>query len=421
MFQAIRHRLLLSYLTVLTVVLGVFAIAVRITFANSLQEELVNRLAVLAKAARGEMDWEDQQLTVDGKDLLIDSDQSVQWFDTQGHLINRRGKNPVTLPLDPDQTLQTQILPYPAKGITLPVRGEEEKKGELIGYVRVSESLESLYETLRRLDWGVGGGIVLALTLSGLGGVWLTRQAMQPIEKSFLRLQQFTADASHELRNPLMAIKSNAAVALKYSEGMRESDAEKFQAIASATTQMTALTEDLLLLARTDQNPQQKRTFLDLTIVLEQLIPLYKTQAEVKQINLGIKLPNSLNIWGDPVQITRLFANLIDNALRYTPDKGTINILGNHQGYSVVVSIQDTGIGIASEQMEHLFERFWRADRSRSYGSGFGLGLAIAKNIAQNHGGSISAISQLGAGSCFTVRLPVDLARKQQGNKKNLG
>ena len=86
---------------------------------------------------------------------------------------------------------------------------------------------------------------------------------MQPIEKSFRRLQQFTADASHELRNPLMAIKSNAAVALKYPEGIRELDAEKFRAIASATTQMTALTEDLLLLARTDKAPPQKKSKIE--------------------------------------------------------------------------------------------------------------------------------------------------------------
>jgi signal transduction histidine kinase len=289
----------------------------------------------------------------------------------------------------------------------LPVR-EEERNDELIGYVRASESLEGIDATLRRLDWGLGGGVVLALAMSGFGGIWLTRQAMQPIEKSFQRLQQFTADASHELRNPLMAIKSNAAVALKYPEGIRESDAEKFQAIASATTQMTALTEDLLMLARTDRTPQLKRSFVDLKTILEQLIQLYKPQAEAKQIDLKIQLANPLNICGDPVQITRLFTNLIDNTLRYTPDKGTISLSGNCEGHTVIVSLQDTGIGIAPKSLEHIFERFWRADRSRSYGSGFGLGLAIAQNIAHNHGGAIAVTSQLGAGSCFTVRLPVD-------------
>jgi len=126
------------------------------------------------------------------------------------------------LPLPVDRTVQIQ-LDNRIQGVTLPIVGSDDRKQ--IGYVRVSQSLEELDETLRKLDLGLGSGIVFALLLSGVGGVILTRQAMQPIERSFQRLKQFTADASHELRSPLMAIKSNAAVAIKYPEGMRETDA----------------------------------------------------------------------------------------------------------------------------------------------------------------------------------------------------
>jgi two-component system, OmpR family, manganese sensing sensor histidine kinase len=410
MFQAIRYRLLCFYLIVLTIILGVFAIAVRITFANSLKEELADSIAILAKASVGELDLESDQLEVDAKDLLISSNQSVQWFDTQGHLIAQRGNVTLTLPLNPKRKLQTQTFPYPALGVTFPVR-EEEKNGVLIGYVRASESLDKLDGTLRRLDWGLGAGVVMGLLLSGVGGIWLTRQAMQPIENSFQRLQQFTADASHELRNPLMAIKSNAAVALKYAEGIRESDAEKFRAIVSATAQMTALTEDLLLLARTDLALPKKQDRVNLTILLEELVQLYYSQAEIKHIHLKGQIRSHLEVSGDAVQLNRLFGNLIDNAFRYTPDKGSIEIQTHHQGNQILVNVQDTGIGIAPDQLEHIFERFWRADRSRTYGSGFGLGLAIAQKIAQNHGGLITVTSQLGAGSCFTVRLPIHADR----------
>lgn len=405
MFQQIRYRLLGSYLAVLTLILGVFAIAVRITFTNSLNQELAGRVAVLAEAASGELDLEGEELEVDAVDLLLNSNQAVQWFDTQGHLIEQRGNDPLTLPFDPKQMVQTQTLPYPAQSVTLPVT-EEERDGELIGYVRASESLEAIQGTLRRLDWGLGGGVVLALALSGVGGVWLTRQAMQPIEKSFRRLQQFTGDASHELRNPLMAVKSNAAVALKYAEGIRELDAEKFRAIASATTQMTALTEDLLLLARTDQAPTQKQDRVNLTVLLEDLVQLYRAEAEIKNIHLKGQILKHLEVLGDAVQLTRLFTNLINNALRYTLDYGSIEIKTNREGSQILVNVQDTGIGMAPEQLEHIFDRFWRADRSRSYGSGFGLGLGIAQGIAQNHGGGITVTSELGRGSCFTVHLP---------------
>jgi signal transduction histidine kinase len=245
------------------------------------------------------------------------------------------------------------------------------------------------------------------LALSGLGGIWLTRQAMQPIEKSFQRLQQFTADASHELRNPLMAIKSNAAVALKYAEGMRELDAEKFRAIASATTQMTALTEDLLLLARTDKAPLQKHDRVNLTTLLEDLIQLHRAEADIKQIHLKEQIQEHLEVFGDAVQLTRLFTNLLSNALRYTLEQGLIELQTHQEGNQILVSVKDTGIGITPEQLEHIFDRFWQADRARSYGSGFGLGLAIAQNIAHNHGGTISVTSQPGTGSCFRVQLPI--------------
>lgn len=112
---------------------------------------------------------------------------------------------------------------------------------------------------------------------------------------------------------------------------------------------------------------------------------------------------------GEPVQLRRLFTNLIENALHYTPSGGVVEIKTSHAGSHLYVNVQDTGVGIAPEQIEHVFDRFWRADRSRSYhAGGAGLGLAIAQAIAQNHGGSIAITSQLGVGSCFTVRLPAN-------------
>lgn len=407
MFQSIRYRLLLSYMAVLTLILAVFAIAVRTTFANSLQAELTDRVEVLAEAASGELDLEGEELAVDGADLLLNPTQSVQWFDLDGNLVEQRGDSPVMLPFDPQQMVQIQTKPYRAESVTVPIT-EEERNDQLIGYVRASESFEDIQTTLHRLDLGLAGSVVLALVLSGVGGIWLTYQAMQPIERSFRRLQQFTADASHELRNPLMAIKSNAAVALKYAEGIRELDVEKFQAIASATTQMTALTEDLLTLARTEQTTPLEQDQVNLTALLKDLIQLYQAEAEMKGIDLKGQILDHLIILGDAVQLNRLFTNLISNALRYTPEHGSIQLQTQHEGDQILISVQDTGVGIAADQLERIFDRFWRADRSRTCGSGFGLGLSIAQSIAQNHGGLIAVSSELNVGSCFTVRLPVE-------------
>ncbi len=287
------------------------------------------------------------------------------------------------------------------------VIGEDE--AELIGYVRVSQSLSELDNTLRRLDYGLGSGMAISLLLSGLGSLWLTRRAMQPIEASFERLKQFTADASHELRSPLMAIKTNADVALKYPDGMRATDAEKFEAIASATNQMTRLTENLLLLARTARVNTLQKEPVDISSILSDLMQLYSPQAREQGMIWQEKLEKDLYLLGDEALLRQLFTNLLQNALHYTPAGGSVLIEASRANSKfIVIKVRDTGIGIAPEHLDQIFERFWRLDKSRSYQAGkSGLGLAIAREIVQLHRGTIVVESQLGVGSCFTVRFPV--------------
>jgi len=408
-FQKIRCRLLFSYLIVLAAILAAFAIAVRVVFTRSLTQQLTNRLTALGQGAAANAEFEDGRIKIEDDfpvQNLIARDQAIQWFNTNGKLISQQGKHVLILPLSTSKTVQVQTGKIRIQAVTLPIISSDDRK--LIGYVRVSQSLEEINETLSKLDLGLGGGISIALLLSGVGGIILTRQAMQPIEQSFQRLKQFTADASHELRSPLMAIKSNASVALKYPEGMRETDAEKFQAIASATNQMNRLTEDLLLLARIDRVPHQNVEPVDLKLILENLIQLYKPQYQAKQVNLKTQLTESLCLLAEPVQLTHLFTNLIENALQYTQSGGEVEIKTSRTASYMLVSFQDTGIGITPEHLKHVFDRFWRAERSRSYwAGGSGLGLAIAQAIAQKHGGLITVTSQLGVGSCFTVRLPI--------------
>ncbi|GAB4298286.1 MAG: HAMP domain-containing sensor histidine kinase [Oscillatoriaceae cyanobacterium] len=409
MFNGIRYRLLLSYLLVLASILMVFALAVRLVFTRSLMHQITEKLRALGEGAAA-MAFEDGQIEFNTNVYyerdLIAHEQALQWFDKEGNLMAQQGVNVVSLPLEKRESVQWEDERR-IEAVTLPIVGSN--GGEIVGYVRASQFLVKVDETIQKLDWGLAGGILMALVLSGGGGVWLTRQAMQPIEDSFQRLKQFTADASHELRSPLMAIKSNVAVALRYSEGMREPDREKFEAIASATNQMTQLTEDLLLLARTERMPGQDWEPVDLGLMLQNLINLYKTQGEGKEITLRASIRENLYVAGDAGQLTRLFVNLIQNALHYTPAGGTIWVSGINFGVYIEVEVRDTGVGIAPSDVEKVFERFWRADRSRSYWQGgSGLGLAIARAIVQQHGGSINVTSELGIGSCFTVRLPAN-------------
>ena len=397
----------------------VFAIAVRIVFIHNIEKHYKLKLLALARSASSDMHQIKGKLQVhsdfDWKELNSNY-QALQWFDLKGNLIETKGvnvlnlpfsrSNAVELPFSPVQDIPIEIDNRGIHGITWPASDLNANQSEqVIGYVRASQSPEEFNKILRQLDVGLGSSILFSLIFSGVGGILLTRQAMQPVEGSFRRLKQFTADASHELRGPLMAIKSNVAIALKYPEGMRATDAEKLKAIESATNQMTHLTEDLLLLARTEQTSSKEHKPIDLEMLLDSLIRLYTPQAQEKGINLKVNLARHLHLVGEPVHLSRLFSNLIENALQHTPDGGTVEIQSSRESHYFLVHIRDTGIGIAPEHLKHIFDRFWQADRSRSYRTGgSGLGLAIAQVIAQNHGGLITVTSQEGVGSCFTVR-----------------
>ncbi|MBE9029125.1 HAMP domain-containing histidine kinase [filamentous cyanobacterium LEGE 11480] len=404
MFNRTRYQLLLAYLLVLTIVLSSFAIAVRTTFTHNLNQQLNQRLQILATALGLELEREDGQLVVENETALSPT-QAVQWFDAQGQLLEAQGSYKIQLPFKPQINRQTQIQPQPATSLTQPVTDQD--SGNLIGYVRVSESTQPLQATLRSLDLGLGSGIALSLLLSGIGGIWLIRQAMQPIEQSFHHLQRFTSDASHELRSPLMAIRANVEVALKYDTDMRPADAEKFRAVQSAVIQLTDLTEDLLALARVDQVNRHTQQVIHVRGMITRVIELYQAKAQQQQVQLTANISETLFVLGDKTQLLRLLINLLENALRHTPTNGQIHLQSRSQGKHILISIQDSGSGIAPEHLPHIFERFWQADRSRSYQTrGFGLGLAIAQNIAQKHGGNIQVTSQLGQGSCFTIALP---------------
>lgn len=411
MFQKIRYRLFISNLLVLALVLLGSALAVRIVFISNLKQQANEKLmaiaqstAVSAEVDEGEFEWEIEF----PPQLLEEAGQAFEWFDTQGKLLKQQGNTRYisTLPFEAEQTVRTQIDETGLEVITLPILDKNNQ--QLIGYLRASQSLEEVDETIARLDVGLAVGAVVAVVLSSLGSGWLNRQAMQPIEESFKRLKQFTADASHELRSPLMAISTNAEVALTYPEGMRKSDGEKFQAISMATEQMSQLTEDLLLLTRTDKVANFESERVDLTALLTDLVNLYKSQAQTNRIKLKAEIESDLWSIGDKAKLARAFTNLIQNAIRYTPAGGKIEVKGDRINRELKITVTDTGIGIAPEHLDLVFDRLWRADTSRSYyEGGSGLGLAITQAIVQNHKGKITVTSQLEIGSNFIVRLPV--------------
>lgn len=418
MFSALRQRLLLSYLLAMTAILAVSGTAVYIFFSRSLEQQLNQRLLTLAQAAvpsleavtTGGLQSLEQKLP--WRQLFYNRHQSLEWFDAEGKLLAREGTTFSGLPLEPN----TQIIRQAnqVRTITIPISannpGQQTLRVE--GYIRASESTHRLEEICRQLGWGLSLGGIVALSLGSLGGMWLIQQALEPVERSFQRLKQFTADASHELRSPLTAISAATEVIQSHPERIHPLDVKKIAAIASATNQLTQLSEDLLFLARTDATvvppKHEQQCSIPVEEVLQDLVDLLEPQAQAQGIALKTQLLAGVSVQGEAAQLKRLFANLLDNALKYTRTGGSVVISMVKSQRFVVIRVEDTGIGIAPENLPLIFQRFWRSDRARSRQiEGAGLGLAIAQAIVQRHLGKIQVTSKVGVGSSFQVYLPL--------------
>lgn len=430
--QSLRWRPLLSYLGAMAAIIGGFAAVVYVSFSRSLDQQLNQQLLTLTKAAVPDLD--SQLLTldevavpivevIDTKGLqsltqqspwrdLAQFNQSLEWFNVDGKLLAKEGAILPALPLEKDfRVLQQRGR---IRSLTIAVFTEDalgQKTSQLKGYIRASTSIETVEAELQRLSLGLSLGGTIALILSAVGCLRLTQRTLEPVEQSFQELKQFTADASHELRSPLTAIKASIDVILSHPERIHPSNDKKLVAIASATEQMTHLTEDLLFLARIDPtmpppSSEQLPVFLD--EILEDLLECLESQAEAKRITFSSHFPADISIVGNATELSRLFSNLLENALQYTSTGGSVILSMTRRDHSVVICVKDTGIGIAPENLPFVFQRFWRGDKARSQRvEGLGLGLTIAQTIAQRHGGEITVSSKLGVGSCFQVYLPI--------------
>lgn len=421
MFQGLRWRLLLSQLMVMATILSVFGAGVYVFLSRNLSLQLDKKLLTLAQSAAPSLGQVkvngsqqiDRVAVVPWRDIFNRDKQSLEWFSADGKLLASRGA--VVLSVPPkvgSQTINRIRKPYQIRTFTISVfkDGSNRNHPSLEGYIRASQSTEDVEAVQRQLLLGLGMGGVMTLGLVAVGGLWLTQNAIEPIEKSFKQLKQFTADASHELRGPLSVIQASVEVMRNHPERIHPKDAKKLASIASATTQMSHLAEDLLFLARTESGvstPVCEWKSIALDDVLQNLMELFEALAQEKKIALEYQCITPVSVMGNEGQLTRLISNLLENALQYTLPDGQVTLTLTKQNRYAIVSVQDNGIGIEREDLSYVFDRFWRADKARSRREGgTGLGLAIAQAIAQRHKGKITVTSQIEVGSCFQVRLP---------------
>jgi len=276
---------------------------------------------------------------------------------------------------------------------------------------RALKPVDQISETARTISESDLSGRIQVDTRDELGRLASTlNQMIERLQRAFKRQQQFTGDASHELRTPLAVIQAESSLALQ-----RERPADEYrqslQTITQEADHMSSMIDRLLVLARADVGREQLALE---RVSLGGLVQDVSTDVEIlcREKGLGFKLNQTgeVVVEGDRAMLRQLLLDLLDNAIRYTPKGGTVSVSLRREGRMAVVSVADAGIGIPSEDLPLIFERFYRVDKARSRSEGgSGLGLAICQRIAEAHGGRIKVESQVGKGSTFSVWLPAVL------------
>ncbi len=324
--------------------------------------------------------------------------------------------------------------------------------GETVYLVAAAPEGQNLL-VLDRFWEGLIASAPILLLISSAGGYWLSRKALQPVDRiaatarsisisnlsgrvpvvksgdelerlaetcnamlarlevAVNQIKQFTADASHELRGPISFVRTVAEVALRNPSADAESR-KAFEDIVDETAKATVLLEDMLTLARADAERGDKALeSLNLTAVVEEACAMARPIAEDRRLDLSVSLGASrfVNVRGDSSTLRRLLWILLDNALKYTQSPGRIDVALSTNSHHATVEVRDSGVGISAADLPCIFDRFYRADPSRSNVEGAGLGLAIAKWIAEMHHAQLSVTSEMHKGTVFQLIIPANL------------
>jgi heavy metal sensor kinase len=322
-------------------------------------------------------------------------------------------------------------------------------------YIQSAFEMDDFYDALYHFELLLYIAIPSLLICAALGGYWISTRALAPVDQitktartisaqnlssrlivpntgdelqrlsetlngmldrlegSFKKITQFTADASHELRTPVAVMRTRAELSLRKARSADEYR-DVISEVLAELEKTSSLIEQLMFLARADSGSETLNfTNTNVTEVLREACHQGSALAEAKQIGFQEQIAqDSMWIRGDASSLRRLFLILIDNAVKYTPANGHVEVsLQRNNGFAIA-QVKDTGIGIAESDLPNVFERFYRADKARTRElGGVGLGLSIGRWITEVHSGTIEVHSAPGGGSVFQIRLPITPAR----------
>ncbi len=458
--MTLRFRLTFWYTVLLAVVLLIFALGFHMVVAQALYNEVDSTIRSQAEqvVAVFEVNIDPMRSRLPNTAIVFASQVFAQATSVEGAVIDTSpslGEETLALP---DSVLQQNLQGESAfydwlsssatmRVYSAPVRTPD---GKVVATVQVAQSLDAINSMLQvvRLALLIGGGIAVAL--AALGGAIISGTALRPLNQIaatasriaraedldqriegaypddevgqladtfnemmgrlqdlFNTQQRLVADVSHELRTPLATIQGNVDLLRRGAASDPAMLSEGLEAIAQEVARMSRLVRDLLLLAEADAGVQLTLKPVELDTLLLEVYREAQLMANGRvKVRLGHE--DQAQVHGDADRLKQLLLNLLSNAIAYTPAGGavTLSLHCRPDGW-VRVTVADTGIGIAPEDQPHIFDRFWRVDRARTRAAGgSGLGLSIAKSIAEAHGGAITVESEPGAGSTFEVLLP---------------
>ncbi len=425
MFQATRRRLAIWYSIVTAVVLLVFASGVFFYVRGTLIERIDDTLDHVVEVVRRSIAI-DKHGQIDVAESfhnnfadLEDDHIDLELFDLQNKLLWSTWPTPLRAPLHHNANGETTSI-FQERGddqdhllrqITQPISFHQ----QTLGWLRVSHPWFEVTKPSQLLFWDLlAGTSLMIVTVSGVGW-FLSGLAMEPIKASYQQLKQFTADASHELRNPLATIQTNVQVALATNAQLPKEQRQQLQVIERLTRRLGRLVDDLLFLARQDSTAPITAEAIPLDALLLEVMEEQQLAATVKGIQIKLEIadhPQEFNVIGDWDELARLFTNLITNAVQYTPDKPA-SVVSIHLQPAFKsnpplwqVQVQDRGIGIAASDLPRLLDRFYRVYPAVNGQQGSGLGLSIVQAIAHRYQGEVSIESEIDIGTTVTVTLP---------------
>ena len=432
--QRTRRSLTRRYGLLILTLMGVFALGVYGQVSNLRAAQTRLQLERIASTAAAELQllhhehdemrradvpsWlrEQAQNALDADPSREDPGVMIRWFDDQLLELKTRGGYrssasmipPVSsrghrqwLRLNDGLALWHPVIHHSADG-AMP---------RLEGYVSVALASAAADGELARLRQGLLIGALMAGLAGVAGSHWMVRASLEPIRRQIERLIRFTADASHELRHPLTAIRALIGT-LRYGEQLAACPAQvarKLEQIDQSTARMGRLVDDLLLLSRSDRAIDDSSAMHDFPLedLVEDVIALHQAEAQAAGVQLAGAIETSAQVHGHPERLRRLLENLLSNALHFSPPGGRVSVGISLQQETVQLWVDDQGPGIPPDQRSQVFERFWQADPARSNPDHLGLGLSIAQAIAQAHGGRLEACEAPSGGCRMLLDLPL--------------